>query len=68
MLPGLVQREVEGKMVFDGLVAKPDGSQCYKVHKDGAWEHDAAVAVCRQAGEELKEQAGEDFFAGLKVR
>jgi len=61
-------RKVDGEMKFDGLVAKPDGSVTYRSETvTGVWGHDEGVALGRKVGLELKEKAGEDFFAGLKV-
>mmetsp|Transcript_10742 Transcript_10742/g.22358 ORF Transcript_10742/g.22358 Transcript_10742/m.22358 type:complete len:400 (-) Transcript_10742:266-1465(-) len=60
-------REVDGKMVFDGLVAQPDGTQCFTCTETGEWNAEAGVALGKAAGDKLKEQAGEKFFEGLKV-
>eukprot|EP00959_Pyramimonas_sp_CCMP1952_P181785 3800682-Pyramimonas_sp.AAC.2 len=60
-------REVDGKMVFDGLVAKPDGTEVFKCTEAGEWNADDGIALGKAAGEKLKAQAGEKFFEGLKV-
>ena len=54
-------------MVFDGLVAQPDGTECYTCNETGEWNAEAGEALGKAAGEKLKEQAGEKFFEGLKV-
>jgi len=60
-------REEDGKMIFDGLVAQPDGSQCYKCHETGVWSAEAGEALGLAIGGKLKEQAGAKFFETLKV-
>jgi hydroxymethylbilane synthase len=49
-----------GRLRLDALVARPDGSQVIRTAREGA-ESDA-VAMGRDAGEELKLQAGPGFF------
>lgn len=53
-------RIVDGKIVFRGLIAMPDGSIKYETSAEGAVED--AKKIGREAGEELKAQAGEKFF------
>ncbi|KAL3799315.1 hypothetical protein HJC23_013040 [Cyclotella cryptica] len=53
-------RIVDGKIVFRGLIAMPDGSLKYETEATGAIED--AVEIGRKAGEELKARAGEKFF------
>lgn len=53
-------RIVDGKIVFRGLIAMPDGSLKYETEATG--EIADAVEIGRKAGEELKAQAGEKFF------
>jgi len=60
-------RNVDGKMVFDGLVAQPDGSQCYTCHQVGEWSAEAGEALGTLEGDKLKKEAGDKFFEGLKV-
>jgi hydroxymethylbilane synthase len=50
-----------GRVHFHGLIAKPDGSACLDVARDGA-VHDAA-ALGADAGEDVKRRAGPNFFA-----
>jgi hydroxymethylbilane synthase len=50
-----------GRVRFRGLVAKPDGSVCLDVAREGA--RGDAAALGADAGEELKRRAGPNFFA-----
>lgn len=51
---------VDGKILFRGLIAMPDGSLKYETTKEGAVED--AHAIGKAAGEELKAEAGDKFF------
>jgi len=53
-------RIVDGRIVFRGLIAMPDGSVTYKTEAEGAIED--AKDIGFKAGQELKERAGEKFF------
>jgi len=53
-------RIIDGKIVFKGLIAMPDGSLKYETESTG--EVEDAADIGRKAGEELKAQAGEKFF------
>jgi hydroxymethylbilane synthase len=48
-------------LAFRGLVVRPDGSEAFETVRRG--EALDAVALGRDAGEELKSRAGADFFA-----
>src|SRR5215813_10551179 len=50
-----------GRMSFRGLIAKPDGSQVFETTREGLAAQ--ATALGADAGRELKERAGADFFA-----
>ena len=50
-----------GRVRFRGLIARPDGSACLEVARDGA--ADDARALGADAGEELKRRGGPNFFA-----
>ena len=50
-----------GRVRFRGLIARPDGSACLEVERDGA--ADDARALGADAGEELKRRGGPNFFA-----
>ena len=52
---------VVGRVSFRGLIAKPDGSQVFETVREGAVAQ--AGALGEDAGRELKERAGADFFA-----
>ena len=51
---------VDGKIHFRGLIAMPDGSLKYETRAEG--EVADAKKIGLQAGQELKERAGEKFF------
>jgi len=53
-------RVVDGKIVFRGLIAMPDGSQKFETESSGSIED--AKKIGREAGEKLKAEAGEKFF------
>lgn len=53
-------RVVDGKILFHGLIAMPDGSLKYEIEKEG--EIVDAVSIGKTAGGELKAEAGENFF------
>jgi hydroxymethylbilane synthase len=42
------------------MIAKPDGSESFEVAREGACEQ--AVELGADAGRELKDRAGVDFF------
>ena len=52
---------VDGKLIFRGLIAKPDGSLIYEATREGAPED--GVAMGTAAGEELKAKCGDNFEA-----
>jgi hydroxymethylbilane synthase len=53
-------RLVAGELVFRGLIARPDGSASFDTSRRGAPAD--ADALGRDAGRELRERAGADFF------
>jgi len=53
-------RIIDGKIKFRGLIAMPDGSQKFETEKVGSIED--AKDIGRQAGEEVKAAAGDNFF------
>jgi hydroxymethylbilane synthase len=54
-------RIVDGKLLFRGLIAMPDGSKKFETSSEGSPADAHAIGL--KAGEELKERAGEKFFA-----
>lgn len=56
----------DGKLVFDGLVASPDGSKVFKTSRSGEWSEESVLRLGREAGEELKAEAGPEFFTWLQ--
>ena len=53
-------RIIDGKIVFRGLIAMPDGTEKYETQAEGAV--DDAKDIGFKAGQELKERAGDKFF------
>lgn len=51
-----------GGLLFDGLVASPDGKRTLTTSQTGSFTTDEAIQIGDLAGEELKGQAGPDFF------
>lgn len=51
----------DGVFHFKGLVAKPDGSEILQTSRIGKPED--AIALCEDAGMELRAQMGDNFFA-----
>jgi hydroxymethylbilane synthase len=49
-----------GRLTFRGLIARPDGSECFETEREGPATD--AVLIGAGAGRELKERAGADFF------
>lgn len=60
--PLWLQRDASGNLSFRGLVARPDGSKVFETSRVGSMTEADAVAMGREAGEELKKNAGADFF------
>lgn len=56
---------VDGKIKFRGLIAMPDGTSKFTTESEGSIED--AKKIGREAGEYLKEQAGEKFFEMMVV-
>jgi hydroxymethylbilane synthase len=50
-----------GRLHFQGLIAKPDGSRLLRAEREGP-AHDAVI-LGTEAGRELRAQTGGDFFA-----
>jgi hydroxymethylbilane synthase len=53
-------RVVDGRLQFRGLIARPDGSELLDTTREGPLED--AVKMGTEAGNELKERAGAEFF------
>jgi hydroxymethylbilane synthase len=51
---------VDGKIKFRGLIAMPDGSVKFETESEGPVEDGPAIGL--KAGEDLKAQAGDQFF------
>jgi hydroxymethylbilane synthase len=49
-------------MHFRGLVASTDGKKIYETSRTGTFNAEEGARLGREAGEELKAQAGPEFF------
>jgi hydroxymethylbilane synthase len=49
-----------GRVRFSGIIVKPDGSEAFEVLREG--RRDEAAILGADAGRELRERAGADFF------
>jgi hydroxymethylbilane synthase len=54
-----------GRVNFRGLIVKPDGSQSFETVRQGSAADAAALGA--DAGRELKERAGPDFFTAFQA-
>jgi hydroxymethylbilane synthase len=62
-IAGLAQRNENGSCTFRGLVASPDGKQVLETSREGSFEYDDMVALAKDAGQELLQKAGPNFFS-----
>jgi len=51
---------IDGKIVFRGLIAMPNGSEKFETTAEGSIED--CKEIGRKAGEKLKAEAGDKFF------
>jgi hydroxymethylbilane synthase len=51
----------DGRLRFRGLIARPDGSACLDIERDGSAGDAARLGT--EAGQELKQRAGPNFFS-----
>jgi hydroxymethylbilane synthase len=61
-IAGLARRTAAGGFSFRGLVAAPDGSRIFETSREGGSSEAEVEAMGREAGEQLKADAGEGFF------
>lgn len=61
-IAGLARRGPDGNLTFRGLVASPNGKKVFETSRAGPASEADAVAMGREAGQQLKSEAGEDFF------
>jgi hydroxymethylbilane synthase len=61
-IAGLARRGNDGRMTFRGLVASPDGKKVFETSREGLATESDAFAMGREAGDQLKAEAGPDFF------
>lgn len=61
-IAGYARRGEDGQLHFSGLVASTDGKKIYSTTRTGAFDAATGERLGREAGEELKAQAGPEFF------
>jgi hydroxymethylbilane synthase len=61
-IAGLARKTPDGRLTFRGLVAAPDGSKIFETSREGGATEADAFAIGKEAGEQLKADAGPDFF------
>jgi hydroxymethylbilane synthase len=61
-IAGLAQKNAEGSMAFRGLVAAVNGSKVFETSRIGGMTEQDVYAMGKEAGEQLKKEAGSDFF------
>ena len=59
-------RDEGGRLILDALIAEPDGGAIFRTRREGAARD--AEAMGGDAGAELRDRAGADFFARLNAR
>lgn len=59
-------RDKDGNCSFRGLLASPDGTKVYVASRSGTYAYDDMIVMGKDAGHELKAQAGPGFFANLQ--
>lgn len=57
-------RVIEGKLHFQGLVSSPDGRKIFRIQREGMAGD--CEAVGRDAGAEIRAEAGEKFFQDMQ--
>lgn len=62
MLGGLRDAPDTGMLLRRGLVATPDGKKIIETSRVGEFNAEEAVAIGKDAGDELKTTAGPEFF------
>ena len=60
-IAALARLDPGGRLGFESLIARPDGSEVLRARRDGSRAD--AKTIGRDAGAELKSRAGEDFRA-----
>lgn len=61
-IAGYAYREKDGQCIFQGLIASPDGTRVFETYRKGPYNHDDMVAMGKDAGQELLQKAGPNFF------
>lgn len=61
-IAGYARKGENGNLVFRGLVASTDGTKVFETSREAGFNLDDARRIGKDAGEELKKNAGADFF------
>nr|AUY61992.1 porphobilinogen deaminase [Cymbidium sinense] len=61
-IAGYAHRDEDGKCLFRGLVASPDGTRVLETSRKGPYALDDMVAMGKDAGKELISKSGPGFF------
>jgi len=61
-IAGYCRRGEDNQLHFTGLVASTDGKKIYQTSRTGTFNAEEGERLGREAGEELKSQAGPEFF------
>lgn len=64
-IAGHCRKSEKGDLNFQGLVASPDGSKVLELSREGSFEPEEAELIGDEAGNELKSEAGPNFFNNL---
>ena len=60
-IAGLAELTADGTIRFRGMILSPDGTRCLETSREGPPER--ALVMGEEAGQELLDRAGPDFFA-----
>ena len=61
-IAGYARKGEDGQLHFSGLVASTDGKKVYQTSRVGAFDAETGARLGREAGEQLKKEAGPEFF------
>lgn len=61
-IAGYAHKGEDGQLHFSGLVASTDGKKVYQTSRVGAFDAETGARLGREAGEQLKKEAGPEFF------
>lgn len=61
-IAGHATKAADGTLHFSGLIATTDGKQVKRGSGEGEWSREAAQALGKKVGGDLKAQCGPEFF------